>query len=190
MCERIVYDYLNQLLNQKVCAIGRACNMLWLGIGKELIVLNKNGEEVKKSTFAIHVQSAWRIVNRERNEIVVASSDIYVPNSKIVKQDFHSNWHATGIRILDSKHNEKEFDWDVQGNSLFDEKAQQWLDTSNPINVKEYKITRWGDLLLTFSNDDRLEIYVDCSDEAECWRFFQCESNNKHLVVTGTGISF
>jgi len=144
--------------------------MLWIGMGELFETVNFKGETVKKSTMALHVQATWRIVNKPKKEIRLASSDFYSPNSATV-------WS-------------EDFDWDVQGNNLFDEKARLWLTRERPIYIKEYKINRWGDLLLILSNDDCLEIYVAASDDTECWRMLKYCSDEEHLVVTGLGYEF
>lgn len=165
-----INQYLEQLISQPVGTIGRASNMLWLGIGEEIRVLDRKGSGIKKNTFMLHVQSAWRIVNKEDHEIRLASSDFYSPSEK------------TSF--------EKEFDWEPIGNSLFDEKSQDWLKTVNGIYIKEYKINRWGDLLLIFSNGERLEIFVISSDNTESWRILKAGDEEPHLVATGLGVDF
>lgn len=44
-------QYLDRILNKQISAIGRASNMLWLGIGDKIMVVNSRGLEVEKSTF-------------------------------------------------------------------------------------------------------------------------------------------
>lgn len=169
MSEMTIYQYLDRIVEQPVCIIGRASNMLWIGMGKKIKRLNYRGEEVEGSTYALHIQSDWRIVNYEKKEIMLASSDFYLPKSGEIYG--------------------KDFDWDVQGNNLFDEKSQIWLQDRAPIYVREYKINRWGDLLLIFSNNDRLEVFITTSEDEECWRTFKMDEEEKHLVVTGRGVS-
>lgn len=161
---------LEQLLGKPICNIGRCSNMLWLGIGEKIKIKDINGKDIIKSTIALHVQSMWRIVNKEKNSILLASSDFYSPNSMINEYD--------------------NFEWDIQGNNLFDEKVKAWINKDDVIYINDYKLNKWGDLILNFSNNDFLEIYVDSSDDTESWRVFKCNSNEEHLVVTGLGINF
>ena len=168
--EKKIYNFLDKLLDKPICDIGRVSNMLWLGIGETIKMRDKNGHEIRKSTIALHVQSMWRIVNKEKNEILMASSDFYSPNSTLTE--------------------DKNFEWDIQGNNLFDEKSKIWLDKEKLICIKDYKLSRWGDLMLIFSNNDCLEIFVDSSDNIESWRILKCNSNEEHLIVTGLGIEF
>lgn len=118
----------------------------------------------------MHVQSTWRIVDNEKQEIILASSDFYSP--------------------YDETKSYEDFDWDVIGNNLFDRKAPLWLQKVMPVSIEEYKINRWGDLLLILSNGERIEIYVDASDDTECWRMFDGNCEKEHLVMTGSGLRF
>ena len=163
-------NYLKLLLNQPLLAIGRASNMLWVGFGKEIECTNFRGQKVKKSSIALHVQSSWRIIDTKRKEIIVAQSDFYFPN-RLLKEMV-------------------EFNWDVQGNNLFDEKSSNWFKRTSGIYISNYKINTWGDLLLIFSNSDALEVLINSSDDAECWRLFECNSDKPHLAVTGKGVGF
>lgn len=165
-----IFDYLNQLNGQSICAIGRTANMIWIGIGEAGNDVENRTDDAAKSLFSLHIQSAWRIINKEKTEIILASSDMYSPSKKM--------------------ESEKAFEWDVQGNNLFDEKAPIWLEKESTLYIKEYKLNRWGDLLLVLSNRDCIEIFVDSSDYTESWRFFKCHSNEEHLVVTGLGFEF
>jgi len=112
----------------------------------------------------------WRIINKEKMEILLASSDFYSPSKNADK--FSS------------------FDWETQGNNLFDEKSQKWLRQESPIYIREYKINIWGDLLLVFTNNDRLEIFISSSNDTEGWRILEAEEDKPHLVATGLGVNF
>lgn len=173
MYEEKLYDFLEQLHGEKISDIGRVSNMLWLGIGDIIEILNRKGELVKKSAISLHVQSAWKIVNSQKKEILVASSDFYSPKSTIDKENF--DWNK--------------FDWDVQGNNLFDQKAANWLNTRSPIYIEKYNINRYGDLELVFSNSEQLRIFVNSSNNTEAWRLFRFRGE-KHLVFTGLGYQF
>lgn len=88
----------------------------------------------------------------------------------------------------EGKENDENFDWRIKGNNLFDQKTENYLKTMDPIYIESYEVNRWGDLLLAFSNSDRLEVFVDVSDDSECWRIFQSGYEEPHLVLTGHGI--
>lgn len=170
MIDKKVYDVLNQLHGEPVSSIGRWANMLGIGIGNIIKFKNRKGDVVEDSIFALHVQSTWRIVNKTKKEIILASSDFYIPNSSIT--------------------DEINFEWDIQGNNLFDEKSQIWLRQSSPLYITDYRLNNWGDLQIFFSNDNQLDIFTDVSDDTEVWRFFKRQSDEADLVFTGLGYEF
>lgn len=170
MEELAVYQYLDRIIGKPICSIGRVSNMLWIGIGEKFKVVNQKGREVEKSTYALHVQCQWRIMNRAKKEILLASSDIYSPRSDM---EFKND-----------------FDWDNKGNNLFDEKSQRWLKEKLPIYIKKYIIDQWGDLVLVFSNGERLQTFNATSEDKECWRLFMPKSDEMHLVANGLKIEF
>lgn len=173
MNEKKVRDFLQHIIGKKLSIIGRASNMLCIGIGETIEVINRKGDVVKKGEISLHIQSAWRIVNAQKKEILIAFSDFYSPNSMIDEENF--DW--------------ENFDWDIQGNNLFDEKSQSWLEARNPIYVKKYELSMWGDLIITFSNNEQLQVFVKSSNGTEAWRIFQI-GGEEHLVITGLGYQF
>ncbi len=66
MKEKDMYDTLNHLLNEKISYITRAVNMLCLGIGDCITILDTKGNMVEKSVMSLHIQSEWRITNRKK----------------------------------------------------------------------------------------------------------------------------
>ncbi len=106
--------------------------------------------------------------NYKQKEILLASSDFYVPNSTIT--------------------DETNFEWDIKGNNLLDEKLKIWFNGS-PLYVKECKISVWGNLLIRFSNNHFLEIFVDTSDYVKCWILSDFQKKEE-WIVTGLGYEF
>ena len=165
------HSYIEErLIDKRIFSIRRMHNILLLGIGEPVTTKNVDGMEIIASEVEMHIQSTWRIVNKEKNKIWLASSDFYSPSSSI-KTDRNFKWYA-------------------QEMNLFDEKSQLWFDRENPIYIRDYKSTEWGDLFLYFSNGDCLEIWVDASDETECWRIFKYNVDDIHCVITGNGLSY
>jgi len=169
MLEKEVIKYIERIKGKRVSCIGRASNMLWLGFGNEISIKNRKGETVKKNEISLHVQSMWRIINKEKMKLLFAFQDFYTPNDSL-------------------KENE-DFDWEVQGNNLFDSKAHSWLD-NNLIYVNDFMLNELGDLVLIFSDGSQLEVFISSSDDTECWRLFKSCNNDAHLVVTGLGVEF
>lgn len=96
--------------------------------------------------LTLDIQTDWRIINN-KGKVEVGSYDIYLPNTKVEDSDT--------------------FEWDVQGQNLFDEKSQKWLKKNSALRIKEYDVNVTGDLKLLFDNGDRLEVFSDCSEDLE-----------------------
>jgi hypothetical protein len=139
--------------------------MMWITFGDTLNTVNYQGEPTQKTKYSLHVQCPWRIKNAQQ-QIILAAQDIFAPSSSIP-------WTEA-------------FDWDVQGNNLFDEKAEKWLRDNEGIAIVSCVLSPGSDLALTFSNDDVLEIFVATSTDDECWRLL--EYGDRHFVATGSGI--
>ena len=161
---KIIENRLCCIINVQLSQVGRAGNLAWFCFGEDVAVQNYKGENTIKSEYSLNVQCAFRIVQDKK--IILASSDMYIPNSKM--QFVH------------------EFDWDVQGANRFDELAKAWK--GNTIIVDSLKSDDFGGLKIYFSNEAVLEIFPDMSAPEECWRFFECQSAEKHVVITGQGI--
>lgn len=162
-----IMEEIEMIVGKQIRIMGRAGDMMWLSIGKTIKVTNFRGEERSSGTHAIHLQCPWRI--RSFKTILFTSQDIYQPAS--------------------TEKDDENFNWDVQGKNLFDEKAKNWLKKGGNIIIKEVKIGRFGDLQIGLSNQDILEVFVNKRIN-ECWRFFECGTNLEHLVVTGKGVLY
>jgi len=79
-----------------------------------------------------------------------------------------------------------EFDWDILGNNLYDEKIKTWLE-SHDRTISDYKLEKNLDLTVTFDDGDVLEIFINTTTTTECWRFFECNSHD-HVVVSGKDV--
>lgn len=79
------------------------------------------------------------------------------------------------------------FDWDVQGANIFD----KWVISSknnllNSLIVKDVGINKFGDLQILFNNNITLTVYLEVTNDNECWRFFEKDCDEKlDLVVLG-----
>ena len=81
-----------------------------------------------------------------------------------------------------------DFNWDVQGNNLFDEKVQPLFPEGSQITVTAAGLSGNCDLTITFSNGSCLESFVNASSQEECWRLFMPDLEHGDLVVTGVGM--
>lgn len=160
-----VIEHLAKLNGLKWTTLGRATDMCWMGFGGPVYRKNFRGEVIKTGQYALHLECAWRIVEKESRKIVLSSREIYEPAS-------YMNWS-------------EEFDWDIQGNNLFDEKVIKWRKENREIYVVSAYSYDGGDLSINLSNDWIIESFFNESTSSESWRFF--EIGSEHLVCRGDG---
>ena len=161
----LVDEIFQKIINKKVNLLGRAAAMLWLGFGEIIDTVDYKGQPVKKSEYAIHIQCSWRIKNKQ-NRNIIAFYDMFEPNSSI-------EWS-------------EDFDWDIQGNNLYDVKAKKW-STEHDRYVVDYEISPNLDLLIIFSDGNILEAFIDTSSKKECWRLFEYTKDG-HVVASGVDL--
>ena len=140
--------------------------MMWLGVGEQSAVVNTGGEDTLKSQFYFHIQCPWRLLDK-KNYIVMASQDMYFPPS--ITQACEA------------------FDWEKQGNNLFDSKAVQWFADNKPIYIADIDL-HIGDVVLTLSNGSQFQTFIDSSIDVEGWRLVN--RAGAHLVVSGNCIQY
>ena len=125
-------NYINIIKGQPLINIGRAADMAWIGFGKTIKVKNYKGIEELKSSFALHLQCPWRMVDTENKKILFTAYDMYLPNSSTEWTD--------------------DFDWDIQGINRYDEQAKKWFGNNKNIIVEEVELNELGDLKIILSN--------------------------------------
>lgn len=165
-----IENYLSQLHGKYLRNIGRAANIIWLNFIDLAVEKEYEGKDILSGSLCLNVQCPCRIIDKEDRKIIFASSDIYVPNSSIEWSD--------------------NFEWDIQGNNLFDEKSNKWLLSNKKIFINDYKFNIFGDLKLNLSNGNIFEVLVNSSSNDECWRLFEKNSDKDHFVVTGQKVIF
>jgi hypothetical protein len=142
----------------KVRRIGRAANLIWIGIEGE------GGKE-----YCLHLQTFFRFCDREK--VLITDSDKY---------------HPTAAVSSEQSFDEETFDWDVQGINRFDEWAQAFNEKYfDDLVVEDVRMNTFGDLTILFNHDISLTAYLEVTSDEECWRFFVWHSEDPHLVVTG-----
>ncbi len=73
--------------------------------------------------------------------------------------------------------------------NVFEKKVHKWISNTENLVVKQIEIGEINDLVIVFENGDALEVYVDCDDKEEAWRYIRCISGKTvHLVMNGNGI--
>ena len=162
-------DFINLLLNQPIIKIGRASDLCWMVFGKSFMEKDALGKTVERGEYSLHLQCPWRLCDSTNYTIKLASGDIYEPRSSV-------EW-------------DEDFDWDVQGNNLFDEKVEYLFPKETSAIVRDASVSAHGDLQMIFSNMLMLECFVNVSTNQECWRFFK-HGEKKHWVICGNGKEF
>lgn len=157
-----------ELVGKSVCKIGRAAAMCWIHFGRPMEI-ELRGRKRIVGEFALDLDCPWRIRNINGG-IELGSADIFAP--------------ASGHSL------DEDFNWDVQGNNLFDEKAKLLFPEGSQITVTAAGLSGNCDLTITFSNGLCLESFVNASSQEECWRLFMPDLEHGDLVVTGVGIEY
>ncbi|GBF75742.1 hypothetical protein PA598K_04170 [Paenibacillus sp. 598K] len=164
-----IIEGLEQIINLPIARLGRAGNMMWMGLGQVKEDFDIWGSVVKTSDFSLNVQSKWRI--QKDSKIIVGSGDFYYPE----RYDDDFDW--------------SNYDWDTDGN-LFEKISKEFIETNaRKVFVDSFSISALYEIEIIFSNGMKLEIFQDgCFErESELWRFFK-RNSNVHIVSTNLGI--
>lgn len=154
------------LIGKNVRKVGRAAAMCWIHFGRP-VEIESWGQKRIVGEFALDLDCPWRIKNSSGG-IELGSADMFVP--------------ASGHAL------DEDFDWDIQGNNLFDVKAKSLFPEGSRIMVISAGLGSSYDLTITFSNGLCLESFVNASSREECWRLFRPGLEHGDLIVTGVGI--
>lgn len=160
----LIKKRLTPILGERVRKIGRAGNMLWLSIGKEV----KYVDPIRNTTrvvnmYNLNIQTSWKLVSER--EIIVGSADLYRPSNGM---DPHEKW-----------------DWDESRDNYFDWKTLSLnrLFEGQSIKVERIIADQYGSFALLLNNQYQLHVFTDSAEEIEFWRFFDFGSDNPHFVV-------
>ena len=154
----------SKLVNKCIANFGRAANMAWIALGEEVEVVSVRLNKIlKKNEFAIHLQCPWRIEDIQQKKIILASSDIYQPK--------------------DEDENIEDFNWDIQGNNLFDQKSNLFIKGNNSLIISDFRLMDYNDLFILISDRYLLRTFIDNSLGEESWRILD-NVDKKHYVCT------
>ena len=101
-----------------------------------------------KNSF-IHIQSFFRIL--KNNKVIISTEDIYR-----CKKDINSD----------------NFNWDIPGDSIFDEAVMNYYSILTNSQIIEASKNITGDLYILLENNLFLQIIVDTSESEEKYRVF------------------
>lgn len=117
-----------------------------------------------KRKYALHIQCPWKILDKNRRKIVVAYLDEFTELCELEENQ----------RLV----------------TVFDKKINEQKTIIENIQVTACTINCVGDLQIDFSNGYILRVFIDTSENVECWRLFLMDSNKKHYVVKGNEVIF
>lgn len=153
-----------KLIGSKFNSIFRCVDMLCFNLGED--VRDKNGASVPE--FSFHVQTQWRFVKED--EILLASRDIYLPYNTRIDG---SEWMYDIVGRADDE------------SSIFDVIQKSFHEHFLNAAVSSVRVSRVGDLQVTFSNGIVFETFTPSMRKDEFWRLIYIGENreNEHFVV-------
>jgi len=163
--KREIESALSVLVGENFRYISRAGNMITLGFGEDIMHIRYNGEAAVLARFAVHIQASWRITINE--SISLGSYDFYIPKEGVSYEEFQKD---------------ENFGFGI---SLFDEKSKNLNEylLSVPVRVDDIVANNFGDLHILLENDTSVEVFINCSEPGESWRFFETGTDERHFVV-------
>jgi hypothetical protein len=150
-------------------AIGRVPGLAWFRFGGQRVIQTRRGTNTV-GDYALHVQCTWRLSGP--SSIVVGWNDLFYRAG------------ANPYADLDN------FDWEVQGANRFDERISAFLaqHASAPLKVVWVRLEKFGGIAIGLGRNYAIEIFPNTSLSGEIWRLFRPGSEERHLVVTTTGV--
>ena len=145
-------------------------------VGNKVADINRNHGDIwidfvdeHGKCYILLMQTLFRICGNEK--ILVTDTDKY--------------------NKLESESDDDLFEWDVNGANIFDKwVASNKNDLLNNLIVQKVKITEFGDLVIIFNKSITLTVYLEVTNNTECWRFFEKGNDEKYdLIVLGDCIN-
>ena len=161
-------EKLKFLKNKRVRYIGRAGNLLWIGIGEDVSNIDYKGRKRVFAKFSLHIQCPFRILLNTK--IIIGNNDIYEPNTEKIPLE--------------------NFNWESYGDSLFDKQLEKIASElyTNDVKVIDINLSLIGDLQIILSNNLCIETFINGTSNSEMWRFFETGTDLPHFVKTGINI--
>ncbi|HUJ30461.1 MAG TPA: hypothetical protein VLY23_04225 [Candidatus Acidoferrum sp.] len=154
---------LRVLIDKQLWTCRRAADMATFQFGRRLPTQDFFGKATEVGDYALHVQCAWRIV--QRGHIAVASGDLYYPAK------YDGNLPLA-----------EEFDWGRSANRR-DALIQDLFSEGQPILiVREIETGLAARFRLILTGDAELEVFPDDSMRHEHWRLLSPLTETSHFV--------
>jgi hypothetical protein len=163
-----VQEAIELLVGEILWSSGRAADLQWFQFGERRMVEGFKGKPKEVGQYALHVQCAWRI--RQRDHVIVGSRDLYLP----------PDGSDEGL---------DDFNWDVKDGNLRDKRiADLFQNETVQFLVKEVHAAEAGSFIVNLESDYALDVFPDDSLADEHWRLFSPYSDVRHFVVKGEGL--
>lgn len=159
MTHKTANEALQPLIGLPLRCLGRAANMLWVQFGEMRESVSPLGRSRQTSEWALHVQCVWRLCGHGR--IALGYRDFYYSPARV---------------SLD--------DWSTLGKSQFDVIADSLNHafSTTPPRVLSFASDDTGGFSLHLTDDFRLDVFPESSQDGECWRLFQLGTDLDHFV--------
>lgn len=152
---------LGAVLGERLRYIGRAADLVWVGIGQDVETTDRRGGPRVRAEHALHLQCPWRLTRF--GVPFIGSEDLY--------RAIGSNESADGELL--------------HGEAAFDPAAEALTaDADRSEHLVERVVgDDWGGFSMEFSNGLVLDVLPVTTASDECWRYFKPGEDGKHLVV-------
>lgn len=158
-----VNNKLQAIIGARVAGVCRNHGDIWIDFVDELEV-----------HYILLMRTLFRFYDNEK--ILITDTDKYRPSYGELKNP-----------VFD----EESFDWDNPGVNKFDEWNDTYSSMLKQLVVKEVNFNLFGDLTICFQNDVFLEVYLEVTNDEECWRFFEKEADDRgDIIVLGNTIIY
>jgi hypothetical protein len=149
------------MLGERLRYVGRATDLVWVGIGRDVEVPRRGGRTRVLAEHAMHLQCPWRLTLL--GNPLIGSSDLH--------RSIGSNELADGEL--------------APGEAAFDPVAGQLTaDAGDRDHHVEVIVgDDWGGVSVGFTGGLVLDILPVTTASDECWRYFRPGDDDQHFVV-------
>lgn len=156
-----VESALAAMMGERLRYVGRATDLVWVGIGRDVEVPRRGGGTRLLAQHALHLQCPWRLTLL--GEPLIGSWDLH---------------RSTGS--LEWADGELE-----QGEAAFDLVAVQLTADASERDHRVEVIVGddWGGVSVGFSGGLALDVLPVTTASDECWRYFRPDEDDNHFVV-------
>lgn len=158
----IIINRLKVIVGSKVGNITRNHGDIWIDF------VSESGKE-----YVLLMQTLFRFCDTKK--VLITDMDKY----KVLDS-------VTTDKLLD----DEACNWDVQGQNIFD----KWIEDSKTdllrsLVVQDIKLNTFGDLKISFNHNIILTVYLEVTNDEECWHFFEKDADdNDDVIVLGNSI--